>query len=237
MALAEGEAPGAGDGGPGDGGSGGGAGGGGGQAPDPAQTQQESSGFRLTLTEEQKAKLLADGSLDLSDEQYTGGVRSQMETLRQRAKAAEKKLTDIAAAQQETERKTLEEQKKFQTLYETERTARETDRVARKEDLVKSRFLLAATKAGVINPDDAFVIARTLPGFGAVQVDDEGKVSGLEDLLTALVKDKPYLVAQPQKPTTVGGPSNPGQSGSERPAPKTVAEAGDALADWALRHA
>ena len=211
------------------------AGGNGGQPPpDPKQTQQgPQDGFRLTLTEEQKVKLLAGGTLDLSDEQYTGGVRQQMEALRRRATTSEKKLSDIAAAQEEQERKSLEEQNRFKDLYEKERIARETDRTARLDDLVKNRFLLAATKAGVVDPEDAFVIARTLPGFGTVQVDGEGKVVGLDDLVTTLVKDKPYLVAQPQKQTTtVGGPSNPGKTDSERPAPKTTAEAGDALANW-----
>jgi hypothetical protein len=36
--------------------------------------------------------------LDLSEEQYAGGVRHQIESLRKRASTAEKKLSDIAAA-------------------------------------------------------------------------------------------------------------------------------------------
>ncbi len=195
----------------------------------------QAGGYKLSLTEAQRKKLVEEGVLELSDEQYTGGVRHQVETLRKRASAAEKKLTDIAAAQAEADRKALEEQNRYKELYEQERQGREADRAARKDDLVRSRFLLAAHAKGFVDPDGAFVIAKSLSGFSGVAVDDAGAVSGLDELIETLSKEKPYLIAQPQekpKPQSVGSASNPAPQ--TPPAPKSLAEAGDRL-EQALR--
>jgi len=172
--------------------------------------------------------------LDLSEEQYTGGVRHQIESLRKRATTAEKKLSDIAAAQAEADRKALEEQSRYKELYEKERQAREAESTGRKSDAIRSRFLLAAQSKGIVDPDVAFTVARSLPGFATVSVDDEGKVSGIDELVEMLVKDKPYLIPPPQsqKAQSVGSASNPAPQ--TPPAPKSLAEAGDRL-EQALR--
>ena len=55
----------------------------------------QAGGYKLSLTEAQRKKLVDEGVLDLSEEQYTGGVRHQIESLRKRATTAEKKLGEI----------------------------------------------------------------------------------------------------------------------------------------------
>jgi hypothetical protein len=58
-------------------------------------------------------------------------------------------------------------------------------------------------------------------------------VSGIDELVEMLVKDKPYLIPPPQQKTqSVGSASNPAPQ--TPPAPKTLAEAGDRL-EQALR--
>ena len=207
-----------------------------GQSGTTQQTQTpglQAGAYRLSLTEAQRTKLVEEGVLDLSEEQYTGGVRHQIESLRKRATTAEKKLSDIAAAQAEADRKALEEQARYKELYEKERQGREAESTGRKSDAIRSRFLLAAQSKGIVDPDVAFTVAKSLPGFAAVSVDDEGKVSGIDELVEMLVKDKPYLIPPPQqKAQSVGSASNPAPQTS--PAPKTLAEAGDRL-EQALR--
>jgi len=208
-----------------------------GQSGDSQQTQTpglQAGAYRLSLTEAQRKKLVDEGVLDLSEEQYTGGVRHQIESLRKRATTAEKKLSDIAAAQAEADRKALEEQSRYKELYEQERQAREVESTGRKSDAIRSRFLLAAQSKGIVDPDVAFTVAKSLPGFAMVAVDDEGKVSGVDDLVETLVKDKPYLIPPPQsqKAQSVGSASNPAPQ--TPPAPKSLAEAGDRL-EQALR--
>jgi len=219
-----------------------------GQQAEGAQTRQteggqaqlqtpatQAKGIQVKLSQEQIDRLVKDGTLELSDETFTGAVRDRIAQLTARAKGAERRLAEIAAAQEETERKALEEQERFKELYEKERQAREKETSARKDDAVRTRFLLAAQSKGVVDPDVAFIIARSLPAFGAVQVDDEGKVTGIDEVVESLVKEKPYLVSQPQqqpKPQSVGAASNPAPQSP--PSPKNLAEAGDRL-EQALR--
>ena len=192
------------------------------------------AGYKLSLTEAQRKRLLEDGTLEISEEQYTGGVRQQIETFKRRATTAERRLADIAAAQEEAERKALEEQQRFKELYEKERQARETESVARKDDTIRSRFLLTAQSKGIVDPDVAFVIAKSMPTFASVGLGDDGKVTSIDEVVEALVKEKPYLVSQQQqpKPQSVGAASNPAQQSP--PSPKNLAEAGDRL-EQALR--
>jgi len=201
------------------------------QSSQPPATQAK--GVVLKLTPEQVGRLAKDGTLELSDELFSGAVKERMGQLTARAKAAERRLSEIAAAQEEAERKALEEQERYKDLYEKERSAREKEAVGRKEDAIRSRFLIAAAKAGIIDPDVAFVVAKSLPDFGSVAMDDEGRITGVDELVETLVKDKPYLVsAHDGKKQSVGAASNPSQQ--EPPPPKTLAEAGDRL-EQALR--
>lgn len=198
-----------------------------------AQTQTQTpatqaKGIEVKLSAAQIERLVKDGMLELDGDQFTGAVRERISQLTARAKAAERRLAEIVAAREAEERKALEEQEKFKELYEQERQARETERAARKEDAVRTRFLLAAAKAGVVDPDIAYVVAKSLPAFQSVQVDDEGKVTGVDEAVEALVKEKPYLVSQQEpKKQSVGAASNPAPTTA--PAPKNLAEAGDEL--------
>jgi len=211
-----------------------------GQQAEGAQTQSQTpatqaKGIQVKLTQEQIDRLVKDGTLELSDDTFTGAVRDRIAQLTARAKGAERRLAEIAAAQEEAERKALEEQERFKELYEKERQAREKEASGRKDDAIRARFLLAAQTKGIVDPDVAFVIAKSMPPFGAVQVDDEGKVTGIDEVVETLVKEKPYLVSQPQtqpKPQSVGAASNPAQQSP--PPPKNLAEAGDRL-EQALR--
>jgi hypothetical protein len=203
-----------------------------GQSQTPAT---QAKGIQVKLSQEQIDRLVKDGTLELSDDTFTGAVRDRIAQLTARAKGAERRLAEIAAAQEETERKALEEQERFKELYEKERQAREKEASGRKDDAIRARFLLSAQSKGIVDPDVAFIIARSLPPFSAVQVDDEGKVTGIDEVVETLVKEKPYLVSQPQqqpKPQSVGAASNPAQQSP--PPPKNLAEAGDRL-EQALR--
>lgn len=191
--------------------------------PEPRRTQ-------IKLRQEQIDRLLADGTLEVDDDQFTGVVRDRMSQLTARAKTAEEELAGIVATREEAERKALEEQERYRELYEKERTAHEQTGAARKDDLLRSRFLLGATKAGVVDPDAAYLLAKSLPNFTQLQVDDRGEVSGLDALLKELVEAKPYLLSQ-QKPPSVGSPTNPTQQTQDRPPAETQEEANRRIRD------
>lgn len=188
----------------------------------------QAKGVALKLTQEQIDRLLKDGTLELGDEHFTGAVKERMAALTARAKAAERKLAEIAAAQEEAERKALEEQERYKELYEKERAEREKERQARTEEAIRSRFLLAATKVGVVDPEAAYLLAKSLDAWKQVQVGEEGQVAGIDEAVKALIEAKPYLVSQQeQKKQSVGSASNPAPSAT--PAPKNISEAGDEL--------
>lgn len=105
------------------------------------------------------------------------------------------------------------EQRKRADMTESERLKAELDeerknRTAAEEranrTLMRSRFELEAAKIGCVDPDAAF----TLLGDAALQVDEAGKVLGIQKALERLQKDKPYLFGQssPRRPAAGGNP-------------------------------
>jgi hypothetical protein len=60
----------------------------------------------------------------------------------------------------------------------------------------------AATKLGIVDAEVALALIR-----GKVEFDDKGQPQGVEAALTELLKEKPYLKAQPAP--TGGSPTNP----------------------------
>jgi len=203
------------------------------QSGTPGAAQQtgtpgtQAGGYKVQLTDEQRRVLLDSGSLVLTDEQYSGGVRQEMEDLRRRARSAEKRLAEIAAQREEDEKKALVEQERYKELYEKEQQAHGATREGRKTDLIRSAFNLAAVRAGIVDPDLAFIAAKASPLFAKIEANDEGSVSGIDDVVKAIVEQKPFLVSQEQQRQSVGTASNPNVS--EAPPPKTLAEAGDRL--------
>jgi len=144
--------------------------------------------------------------------------------------ALARRLAEIAAAHEEAERKALEEQERYKELYEKERQAREAEATARREDTIRSRFLLAAQSRGVVDPDVAYIIAKTLPEFAGVALGDDGVVTGIDAVIESLIGSKPYLVSQPKeqpKPQSVRATSDPSPPGAAaprrmRPAPPSL---------------
>ena len=107
------------------------------------------------------------------------------------------------------------------------------------EALLKAAFLSAAGKANLIDSDAAFKLANLkdvkvdLESMSVYPMDKDGKqvtkdgkpVTGVDDIITTLVKDKPYLAGKAGG-TSVGGGSNPGNPGAPDPieAAKKLAE-------------
>lgn len=191
------------------------------------ETQPPAKGVAIKLTPEQREALSRGEELVLPDEVYSGAVQQRISAYTARAKAAEEKVAALEAQRAEEERKQLEEQQRFKELYEKERAEREKEAAARAEEALRSRFMLAAAKANVVDPEAAYVLARALDEWAEVKLGEDGKAAGLDETLQALIESKPYLVSQQQKKTSVGSASNPGDT--PPPQPKTLAEAGDAL--------
>lgn len=124
-----------------------------------------------------------------------------------RDQAAEaKRLKDEAAKAGE---KSLEEQKKFQELAEQRGT-----KVSELEGTIQTMRIDQALTTKLV-PEGVVDIeaALKLADRSKVKIDDNGTVTGAEEVIETLKKEKAYLFGQPGQPT-VGGPTNPGNQPS-----------------------
>lgn len=78
--------------------------------------------------------------------------------------------------------------------------------------LVKSEFVIAASKAGVAIPmDDAFQVAQTLEGYAPEVDEDTGSVSGFDDdFFKAFKAAKPYVFAKAGSSSDIGAGASGG---------------------------
>lgn len=101
-------------------------------------------------------------------------------------KAKASKLDEIEAANQseleKATKKAADAEARLQALEAAARAA-----------TVKSAVTLAATKADAVDPD---AVLALLPS-DSVTVGDDGQVTGADDAVKALLKEKPYLVGKP----------------------------------------
>jgi len=86
----------------------------------------------------------------------------------------------------------LKETNDFKTLYETEHAQYEKLKNDYLTSTMKNKFILAAQKLNIIDPDLAF---RALEDYKDLYtVEENGNVLGFDKVLAALIKDKPYLI-------------------------------------------
>jgi len=121
---------------------------------------------------------------------------------------AAKELEDLKT-QLETEK--LSEQEKLERkLADLQKSHDETIRQSQ-ERIINYEVRLQAAQLGIADPNDAV----KLMDWSEIEYDDNGTPTNVEDLLKALVKSKPYLVAR--KPATSGGATNPPRSVTSGP--------------------
>jgi hypothetical protein len=133
-------------------------------------------------------------------EEHTNGLKSALSSEREKSKgvaAQLKKLADLEAAEQKRREAELNEAQKAQAqLAELEKKLNEANL-----NLVTERLRNAvqseAAKMGFLNPEDAYQLAD----LAEVETTDDGKVTGVEDALKKLVKDRPYLLKTPGQTT------------------------------------
>ena len=140
--------------------------------------------------------------------QNTDSAESEHMIPKSRFDEVNRKLRELEAAQAQTakeraeaERAQMEEQKRYQELYESERK-RAADyerqaaelREAQRRAAIQSSIRQTAREAGFADPDDA---VRFIPE-AELQADEQGAVANVKQLIDRLAKDKPYLLASTQ---------------------------------------
>lgn len=123
------------------------------------------------------------------------------------------KLSELENAEAEREKAKLSEterleSEKAEALKAAEDAKAERDKAltAANQRLIKAEFRATARELKVRTDalDDAYVLAD----LSAVTVDDDGNVVGMEDVVKALLTNKPFLADQPKpQPKRIGDPS------------------------------
>lgn len=92
-----------------------------------------------------------------------------------------------------------------------------------KQERLQTAFKEEARKQGISYVEDALRLAD----LSVVDVDDEGKFVGLEDVVKGLAESKPFLLEKKEQPKPIGGPSNPETAGVEKTHEQRLAEAAE----------
>lgn len=181
----------------------------------------------LRLTPEQIAKVQAGEPIEVPATLLGAGAEERVGQLTRQLRGTERQLSKLTAAQEEQNRANLAEQGKYKELYEGEQASRAKAEERLQQTEIRAEFRLAALKAGVVDPEGAYLLVQALPEWAAVKHEEDGSIAGLAAALKALTDAKPYLVQQQkQKPTQVGSGSNPADPGKSAP-PKDLREASD----------
>lgn len=138
-------------------------------------------------------------------------IEAMRKELAEARREAAKYRTSLRKFEQEqkdkaTESMTAEERYKTElgTLQQRLAAAEQTAH----DRLVRSAVVSAAAKAGFVDPDDAFALVD----HGALDISEDGSVTGVDDAIRAIAKAKPYLVRPKATSSTAapaGGPQAP----------------------------
>jgi len=145
--------------------------------------------YLATLTPEVRAEI----------EKHTAGLKSALVSERVISKAgktAAQRLKELEDA--ETVRKQAdltETQKATEAKVAAENKAQELQGELRIER-IKNAVLAAAAKASFADPLDAYAMIDQ----ATLEIDDAGKVTGVDEAIKALAKAKPYLLGEPDQP-------------------------------------
>lgn len=170
-------------------------------------TQAEPTVEGQEPTPDTQAEPGAAGQSDAPNADDLKKVRAEAQSLRTRLKAAEEKLK----AEDDAKLSEVERLRKQVTDVQAEL---ETTRSAASETVLEADILVAAQGAKLINPRAAVkLIDREL-----IERGEDGRATNLPDVVAALVKAEPYLVATAASPS--GG--SPANSAGSRTGPLTA---------------
>lgn len=133
-------------------------------------------------------------------------TQAQIGYLTRKLQEAEKKAADFEKAEADRKKAELSETERLKAeKAEAESRAAAAEQRAT-DTLMRTRFELAATKAGAVDAEAAFRLAD----LSGVTVGEDGNVQGLDAAVEALKTSRAFLFGS-TKPTAVGsGGGNPG---------------------------
>ncbi|ASN68092.1 putative scaffold protein [uncultured Caudovirales phage] len=184
----------------------------------PAETKVESPEIpEKTFTQTQLDELIAK-RIARVEKKYEGfdDLKAKLATFESQAEEQrQSELSDVQKAQ--------EQAKQFEDQLATLTAQLESERNNSRQQAIKNEFIKAASSANIIDID----AAMALSDLSAVDIGEDGKVNGVDDVIKTLVEHKPYLVAKKQT-QPIGTATNGGSGGqSEKTAEQLLADAAE----------
>lgn len=118
--------------------------------------------------------------------------------------AAQKQLAKLQEAEKKRERETLSEVERLQAEKGDLESQLNEARSAVTRMLMKDAFRAEIARKKLRFVDGAETDAFALANLEGVEADEDGAITGMEAVVKALVKEKPYLFAQPEAHNTDG---------------------------------
>ncbi|MET3658519.1 hypothetical protein [Sporosarcina psychrophila] len=129
----------------------------------------------------------------------------------------EKRLAELSEAERAQDQAKKFEEEKNELTAQLDAVRKQAD-----SEKIRNEFNKVATSANVAYLDDAIALAD----LSAVSIDEDGRVVGMDDVVKALVDNKPFLVGKKaQQP--IGEPSNGGKQDNEKTSEQLLEEAAD----------
>lgn len=179
------------------------------------------------LSAEQQEKTFTQSELDdliakrLERERKKFDKYADYDELKTKASEYEAKLEEQRQADMTETQKAQEQAKKFEEQYKELAAQLEAERTKARQDKVRFEFTKVASSANIIDVDAAIALSD----LSAVTIDEDGKVVGVDDVIKALVENKPYLVAQKKQQQPIGTATNGGNTApQEKPAEQILEE-------------
>lgn len=123
-------------------------------------------------------------------------------------------LSDLQKAQ--------EQAKQFESQLSELTAQLETERGNARQQAIKNEFIKVASSANIIDIDAAIALSD----LSAVEIGEDGKVNGVDDVIKTLVENKPYLVAKKQT-QPIGTATNGGQQTTTKTDEQLLADAAE----------
>ncbi|WP_427110925.1 phage scaffolding protein [Lysinibacillus xylanilyticus] len=187
----------------------------------PAETQVESPETPVETT-----KTYTQAQID---EMITDRIKRERkkfadyDDLKSKLSEYESKAEEQRQAELSEVEKAQEQAKQFEEQLSTLTAQLEAERNTSRQQAIKNEFIKVASSANIIDID----AAMALSDLSTVEIGEDGKVNGIDDVIKSLVEHKPYLVAKKQT-QAIGTATNGGSGGqSEKTAEQLLADAAE----------
>jgi len=187
-------------------------------AQESAGTNLESSEMQtpetITLTQAKLDEIIAK-RIARVEKKYEG-----FDELKTKATEYEKALEEKRLAELSEKERAEELAKKYEAEKQELAAQLEAIRKQAQEERIRNEFIKVATSANIAYIDDAIALAD----LSAVNIDEDGKVVGVDDVVKALVENKPFLVAKKQAHPIGTATNGGGNAQADRPAEQILEE-------------